>query len=246
MKKLFSLFLTFFKIGLFTFGGGYAMLSLIQSETVTRKQWLGGDELLDIIAISESTPGPISINCATYIGYKRAGFLGSFFATLGVVLPSFLIIFAISFFIEDFLKIELVSRAFKGIQAAVAVLIIRAGFKMIKNIKKDVLSFVLLAIALALTVTLNFVAFNLSSIYLIIFGGVVGLIYYTFVKKDRAVETGDSADTQSENKTGEIAESEAQGEKETSEIVESDTQGEKETSNEVRDEKKNSDEEEGR
>ena len=183
MKKLFSLFATFFKIGLFTFGGGYAMLSLIQAETVTKKSWLSGDELLNIIAISESTPGPISINCATYIGYKRAGFFGSLFATLGVVLPSFIIIFIISFFIEEFLKIQLVFNAFKGIQAAVAVLIIRAGFKMSKNIKKDVMSISILAVALIITVTLNFVTFNLSSIYLIIAGGVAGFIYYGLIKK---------------------------------------------------------------
>ncbi len=183
MKKLLILFITFFKIGLFTFGGGYAMLSLIQSETVTKKQWLGGEELLDIIAISESTPGPIAINCATYIGYKRCGFLGSVFATLGVVLPSFLIIFTISFFIEDFLKIDLINKAFKGIQACVAILIIRAGIKMLKNIKKDVVSFVVLSLALIITVTLNFVPFNLSSIYLIIAGGITGYIYYGLIKK---------------------------------------------------------------
>lgn len=183
MKKLLILFATFFKIGLFTFGGGYAMLSLIQSETVTKKHWLDGDELLDIIAISESTPGPISINCATYIGYKRAGFLGSLIATLGVVLPSFIIIFVISFFIEDFLKIELIGKAFKGIQACVAVLILRAAVKMIKNIKKDAVSLIILLAALVVTITLNFVAFDLSSIYLIILGGFVGFIYYGIISK---------------------------------------------------------------
>lgn len=190
MKKLLSLFITFFKIGLFTFGGGYAMLSLIENETVTKKGWLEGGELLDIIAIAESTPGPISINCATYIGYKRAGVLGSIFATLGVVLPSFIIIFAISFFIDRFLEIELVNNAFKGIQAAVAVLIIRAGFKMSKNIKGDALSIIIFSVALIITVTLNFVTFNLSSIYLIIAGGVVGFIYYGLIKKDKkAIES---------------------------------------------------------
>ena len=167
------------------------MLSLIENETVTKKGWLEGGELLNIIAISESTPGPISINCATYIGYKRAGFFGAIFATLGVVLPSFIIIFAISFFIDAFLKIELVYNAFKGIQAAVAVLIIRAGFKMSKNIKGDVVSLVIFSLSLIITVTLNFVTFNLSSIYLSIAGGVVGYIYYGLIKKEnKSVQGG--------------------------------------------------------
>lgn len=176
MKRLLTLFVTFFKIGLFTFGGGYAMISLIQSETVGKKQWLSGEELLNIIAIAESTPGPISINTATYIGYRRAGVLGSIFATLGAVLPSFIIIFVISFFIDEFLKVELVGKAFRGIQAAVAVLIVRAGFKMSNNFKRDVMSFALLFFALAVMITLNFVEFNFSSIYLIIFGGLVGFV----------------------------------------------------------------------
>ncbi len=150
--------------------------------------------MLDIIAIAESTPGPIAINCATYIGYKRCGFLGSVFATLGVVLPSFLIIFTISFFIEDFLKIDLINKAFKGIQACVAILIIRAGIKMLKNIKKDVVSFVVLAIALIITITLNFVPFNLSSIYLIIAGGITGYIYYGLIKKEGAQAASANAD----------------------------------------------------
>ena len=184
MKKLLTIFATFFKIGLFTFGGGYAMISLIQSETVGRKNWLSGDELLNVVAVAESTPGPIAINCATYIGYKRAGVLGSLFATLGVVLPSFLIIFAISFFIQDFLKIELVNNAFKGIQAAVAVLIIRTAIKMFKNAKKDAVSIVITATAFALTVLLSFFA-NVSSIYFIIVGGIIGYVYYGLIKKDK-------------------------------------------------------------
>lgn len=186
MKKLFSLFITFFKIGLFTFGGGYAMISLIQSETVSKKGWLSEDELLNIVAIAESTPGPIAINSATYIGYKQGGVLGSAFATLGVVLPSFLIIFAISFFIEDFLKIEIVNNAFKGIQAAVGVLIIRTGIKMLKNIKKNVISFVILAVTFVITVTFDIVSLQFSSIYLIIIGGIVGYIYYGVIKKERS------------------------------------------------------------
>ncbi len=214
MKKLLNLFITFFKIGLFTFGGGYAMLSLIQSETVTKKQWLSGEELLNIIAISESTPGPISINCATYIGQKRAGFFGAVFATLGVVLPSFLIIFAISFFIEDFLKIELINKAFRGVQACVAVLIIRAAFKMAKSIKKDVVSFVILGLAAAVTIILDFVSFDLSSIYLIIAGGFVGFIYYGLInKKKEPLPEANNAMTEENGKEEEVATSQNEEEK---------------------------------
>ena len=159
------------------------MLSLIEAETVTKKQWLSGNELLNIVSIAESTPGPISINSATYIGYKRAGFLGALFATLGVVLPSFVIIFIISFFIDRVLEIELIFNAFKGIQAAVAILIIRAGIKMSKDAKKDVFSIVLFLLSIAFTVALNFLPFRVSGIYLIIAGGVAGFVYYGLIKK---------------------------------------------------------------
>lgn len=168
------------------------MLSLIESETVAKKGWLKGDELLDIIAVAESTPGPISINCATYIGYKRAGFIGSIFATLGVVLPSFLIIFAISFFIEQFLAIDLVNKAFKGIQAAVAVLVVRAGFKMSRNIKGDALSIIIFSLALIATAALNFFSINFSSIWLIIAGGLVGFVYYGVLKKEKPCSNNNS------------------------------------------------------
>lgn len=197
MKKLLSLFITFFKIGLFTFGGGYAMISLIESETVSKKGWLNADELLEIVAVAESTPGPIAINCATYVGYKRAGVLGSFFATLGVVLPSFLIIFAISFFIDEFLKIELVASAFKGIQAAVGVLILRAGLKMLKKAKKNFVSIVLLVFALGVTITFNLIGIKISSIYLILVGGVVGFFYYTYSKDQK--EKQDTLPKQNDN-----------------------------------------------
>ncbi|MBR2967328.1 MAG: chromate transporter [Clostridia bacterium] len=197
MKKLLSLFITFFKIGLFTFGGGYAMISLIESETVSKKGWLNADELLEIVAVAESTPGPIAINCATYVGYKRAGVLGSFFATLGVVLPSFLIIFAISFFIDEFLKIELVASAFKGIQAAVVVLILRAGLKMLKKAKKNFVSIVLLVFALGVTITFNLIGIKISSIYLILVGGVVGFFYYTYSKDQK--EKQDTLPKQNDN-----------------------------------------------
>lgn len=192
-KQCMMLFATFFKIGLFTFGGGYAMISLIETETVERKKWIAGPDLLNIIAIAESTPGPIAINSATFIGYRVAGVLGSAFATLGVVLPSFVIIFAISFFVQEFLALELVSRAFKGIQAAVTILILRAGLKMIKNLKKNVLSLVIATLSLAATVVISLFDFNFSSVFIILIGAVIGLTYYSITdRKERAPAEGDS------------------------------------------------------
>ena len=192
-KQCLMLFATFFKIGLFTFGGGYAMISLIETETVERKKWIAGPDLLNIIAIAESTPGPIAINSATFIGYRVAGVLGSAFATLGVVLPSFVIIFAISFFVQEFLALELVSRAFKGIQAAVTILILRAGLKMIKNLKKNVLSLVIATLSLAATVVISLFDLNFSSVFIILIGAVIGLTYYSITdRKGRAPAEGDS------------------------------------------------------
>lgn len=192
-KQYLMLFATFFKIGLFTFGGGYAMISLIETETVERKKWIAGPDLLNIIAIAESTPGPIAINSATFIGYRVVGVLGSAFATLGVVLPSFVIIFAISFFVQEFLALELVSRAFKGIQAAVTILILRAGLKMVKNLKKNVLSLVIATLSLAATVVISLFDFNFSSVFIILIGAVIGLTYYSITdRKERAPAEGDS------------------------------------------------------
>ena len=113
MKPFRELFLTFAKIGSFTFGGGYAMISLIDHECVEKKQWITSDELMDITVIAESTPGPIAINCATYTGYKKAGLAGAIVATLGMILPSFLIILLISTFMEDLLRYPVVANAFR-------------------------------------------------------------------------------------------------------------------------------------
>ena len=175
-KSLLNLFWTFFKIGLFTFGGGYAMVAVIEREIVERKKYISQEEFLDLIAIAESTPGPIAVNSATYIGYKIGGVLGSFFATLGVVLPSFIIIFIISFFYEKFLALEYVSYAFKGIQVCVAFLIISAGIKMLKGIKKNVFNALLFIFSLILMLVIKIFNLPISSIYLILVGGVVGLI----------------------------------------------------------------------
>lgn len=178
LKTLLKLFLTMFKIGLFTFGGGYAMIAILERELVEKKGWIENEEFTDLIAIAESTPGPIAINSATYIGYKICGVLGSAFATLGVVLPSFTIIFIISLFFEAFLAIEWVGYAFKGIQACVAFLIFNAGIKMLKIVKGKPLSIILTVLTVACFITLSLLAVDFSSIFYILIGGVVGLSVY--------------------------------------------------------------------
>lgn len=177
-KNALQLFWTFFKIGLFTFGGGYAMIAVIQREIVERKKWIVQEDFLDIIAIAESTPGPLAINSATYVGYKKCGVLGSAFATFGVVLPSFIIIFAISFFFDAFLSLQYVRYAFRGIQVCVAFLILNAGIKMLKHLKLSVFNGILFGITAILLVVLDLVAVDFSTIFYILIGGIIGLSVY--------------------------------------------------------------------
>ncbi|MDD3126174.1 MAG: chromate transporter [Candidatus Izemoplasmatales bacterium] len=180
MKKnmLLELFLTFLKIGAFTFGGGYAMIALIAKEAVEKRKWITEPEFIDLIAIAESTPGPIAVNSATYLGYKLKGFFGAFFATLGVVLPSFVVIVIISFFIEEFRSLEYVNYAFTGISAAVAVLIINAALKLYKSLEKSWFSIILIIIAFLLLI------FNvIPTPYIILSGGLIGFISYMIAKK---------------------------------------------------------------
>lgn len=184
-KSFFELFLNFFKIGLFTFGGGYAMLALIESELVEKKKWIGKEEFLDMVAIAESTPGPIAINSATYIGYKRGGVLGSALSTLGVVLPSFLIIFTISLFLDAFLTFELVGYAFRGIQACVVYLIISAGVKMLKGLTMTPMSASILCTVTLLMVSFSIFAVDFSTIVFIIISGCIGLFAYFIHKMNR-------------------------------------------------------------
>ena len=188
MKKLLNLFYTFFKIGLFTFGGGYAMIANIREIIVEKKGWLDEDELLQIITIAESTPGPIAINMATYVGYKQGKVLGSIFATLGVVLPSVIIIFLISLFLEHFMENKYVKYAFTGINSAVAFLIIKTGFLMIKKIEKKPLPIISFLIVFILMITFDVLAIKFSSIYYILIGGAIGIIYYSFFSFKKEVE----------------------------------------------------------
>lgn len=177
LKRVLSLFWCFFKIGLFTFGGGYAMIAVIEREIVERKNWIHHEEFTDLIAIAESTPGPIAVNSATYVGYKYAGVLGSLFATLGVVLPSFCIIFIISFFFDAFLSLKWVACAFRGIQACVAFLIFNAGVKMAKKLKPNAFNTILFVMTVIAMVVLSLLAKNFSSILYILAGGVLGVVF---------------------------------------------------------------------
>ncbi len=185
MKALFEIFLTFFKIGLFTFGGGYAMISQIKENVVEKHKWLTDDELVQIIAIAEATPGPIAINMATYVGYKRKGILGSAFATLGVVLPSFIIIFIISMFADAFKQNEYVKYAFSGIKAAVAFLILKTGINMVIKMKKKPYHIIAFSVVLALMILFELFAISFSAIYLIIIGGISGIVLYSILNMDK-------------------------------------------------------------
>ena len=177
-KNLLSLFLSMFKIGLFTFGGGYAMIHLLESEFVSRKGWIDGEEFIDLVAIAESTPGPIAINCATYIGYKKEKISGALAATLGMCLPSFTIIYLISLFFDQFLEISWVASAFRGVQVCVVFLILSAGVKMLKKIKKTPLGIAIMLITFGSAVTFSLFSISFSSIFYILIFGSLGFAVY--------------------------------------------------------------------
>lgn len=176
--KSVSLFITFFKVGLFTFGGGYAMIPIIQKEVVEKKKWISGVDLLDILAISESTPGPISVNAATFVGYKVAGFLGALFSTLALATPSFIILLLISTFYDNFLALEFVNKAFLGLKVGVIILLINAVIKLAKLIKFSKIGFVCSAITLLGMLLDSFLNLKIPSlsIIFIVLGLIVGLI----------------------------------------------------------------------
>ena len=178
LKKLLQVFWSFFKIGAFTFGGGYAMIPLIQKEAVEKQGWVTDDDILDIIAIAESTPGPIAINSATFVGYRACGVLGSAMATLGVVLPSFVIILAISFALQQFQGVKEIQWAFKGIGAGVVALLIKSLWTMYKKSPKGWPAYVAMAGAFILTAFVH-----ISTIFVIIGCAVFGLITSSVMKK---------------------------------------------------------------
>ena len=188
LKMIFSVFLTLLKIGAFTFGGGYAMVAVLEGELVEKKKWMTHEEFLDMVAIAESTPGPIAINSATYIGYKQAGVLGSIAATLGAVIPSFTVIFIISLFFDKFLGLQVVAWAFRGIRACVVYLIVSAGIKMFKSIEKKPISIVIFGVTVSALITLTLLSVNFSSVFYILIAAALGLCIYFFGKMRKKKE----------------------------------------------------------
>lgn len=182
-KSLGTLFFTFFKIGLFTFGGGYAMIALLEEEFIQRRKWLGKDEFLDMAAIAESTPGPVAINSATYLGYKLAGVPGAATATVAVCLPSFLIIYAISLFFEQFTQLTVIANAFKGIQVCVIYLIFSAGVRMLKALDKSPFATGVLAAVMLVMVGLSLAGVSVSSILLILLSGAAGVVAWLISRR---------------------------------------------------------------
>ena len=175
MSILPDLFLTFAKIGLFTFGGGYAMIAMIENACVENKKWITHDEMMNITVIAESTPGPIAINCATFTGYKKAGLAGAVAATLGIVLPSFVIIYLISMFLDNFLELTVIAHAFKGIKIAVGVLILDAAMTMIKKMHKRKLPRAIMLCSCCAMLLINLFALRFSSISLMLIAAAVSL-----------------------------------------------------------------------
>lgn len=190
MPLLAELFGTFAKIGLFTFGGGYAMIAMIEHTCVEKKQWITHDEMMDITVIAESTPGPIAINCATYTGYKKAGIPGAVIATLGIVLPSFLVIWMISLFLEPVLQIPVVANAFRGIKAAVGILILDAAVTMIRKMPKKKFARGVMVCALAVMLAVNLFSWKLSSIVLMLTAALVSIAVFA-VQKAAGKKGGD-------------------------------------------------------
>ena len=178
MNILFDLFLTFAKIGLFTFGGGYAMISLIENSCVEKKGWITHDEMMNVTVIAESTPGPIAINCATFGGYKQKGLIGAIAATIGMVLPSFSIIFLISMFLDNFLEIAWIAHAFMGIKIAVGILILDAAIKMIRKMQKKPIPLTIMACAFLAMLLIDIFALHVSSITLMLIAAVISLAIF--------------------------------------------------------------------
>lgn len=179
-KEFLVLFFTMLKIGLFTFGGGYAMIALLESEFIERKKWIEKEEFMNMAAIAESTPGPIAINAATYIGYKLGGFAGSLVSTLGICIPSFTVIFLISIFFDEFISLTWVNYAFKGIQVCVIYLILSAGVKMLRSLEKNAFNIFLFSAVVVTAVLFSLFAIDFSAIFYILICGFVGVFAFAF------------------------------------------------------------------
>lgn len=190
MNLLLDLFLTFAKVGLFTFGGGYAMISLIERTCVAEKQWITHDEMMNVTVIAESTPGPIAINCATFVGYKQKGLTGAVAATVGMVLPSFCIIFLISRFLDNFLEIAWIAHAFLGIKLAVGILILDAALNMIGKMQKKALPRAIMGCGFLSMLLIDIFALRVSSILLMLAVALVSLAVFLMKPKPNAGGVG--------------------------------------------------------
>jgi chromate transporter len=173
-----TLFFVFAKIGLFTFGGGYAMISIIEDIFVRQKKWITHEEMMNMTVVAESTPGPIAINCATFVGYKQKGLAGAIAATLGMILPSFIIIYLISMFLDNFMEITWIANGFKGIRIAVGILILDAAIKMIRKMKKKAFMIVIMICSMVVMLMVSFLSWDFSSITLMLVAGVISLAIY--------------------------------------------------------------------
>lgn len=173
------------KIGCFAFGGGYAIIALLENEFISKRNWIDHDEFLDVVAIAESTPGPIAINVATYIGYKLKGVVGAVLATVGMCLPSFLIMYIVSLFYEQFMEITLVAAAFKGIQICVVYLIASAGLKMLKKMKKTPQNIIVFSVTCVGMILCTLFDIHISSVWCVLVAGILGLSIF-FIKKNKA------------------------------------------------------------
>lgn len=181
-KKVLRMFLVMVKIGLFTFGGGYAMIALLESELVAKRKWLEKDEFLDMVAVAESTPGPVAVNMATFIGYRQGGVAGAAFSTLGVCLPSFLIIFGISFFFDAFLSLSYVNYAFKGIRVCVIYLILSSGWKLLKTMERTPFSLLLFETVFSAILVFSLLSVRFSSVLYILLSALAGFFLYLIQK----------------------------------------------------------------
>ena len=179
MNLYIKLFLTFLKIGAFTFGGGYAMIPLITRETVEHHNWIEEKDILDIVAIAESTPGPIAVNAATFVGYRVGGVVGAFCATFGVVLPSFVIIYLISFILRQFQEMKVIQYAFEGIRAGVLALLIKALVSMYKQVPKNMFSYIIMGTSFIAAAFLD-----INALLIIIACAIAGILPVLISKKE--------------------------------------------------------------
>ena len=187
MSVILLLFLSMLKIGCFAFGGGYAIIALLDNEFISKRKWIDRDEFLDIVAIAESTPGPIAINVATYIGYKLRGVLGAVVATVGMCVPSFVIMYLVSLFYQQFMEIALIAAAFKGIQICVVYLIASAGLKILNKMKKTPQNIAVFSITCLGMILCTLFDIHISSVWFVLGAGILGLMMF-FIKNHKTRE----------------------------------------------------------